>query len=78
MLGGWGREETTPNAPDGLTGASRTHLEGKTQGHEPQGTGIPAPWATEKDLLEKVKGLVEKFWQQGVKVFEDCRVSAKS
>ena len=31
-----------------------------------------------KDLLEKVKGLVEKFWQQGVKVFEDCRVSAKS
>ena len=30
------------------------------------------------DLLEKVKGLVEKFWQQGVKVFEDCRVSAKS
>ena len=31
-----------------------------------------------EDLLEKVKGLVEKFWQQGVKVFEDCRVSAKS
>ena len=30
-----------------------------------------------KDLLEKVKGSVEKFWQQGVKVFEDCRVSAK-
>jgi len=34
--------------------------------------------SVEKDLLEKVKGLVEKFWQQGVKVFEDCRVSAKS
>lgn len=30
-----------------------------------------------EDLLEKVKGLIEK-WQQGVKVFEDCRVSAKS
>ena len=30
-----------------------------------------------KDLLEKVKGLVEK-WQQGVKVSVDCRVSAKS
>ena len=30
-----------------------------------------------KDLLEKVKGLIEK-WQQGVKVSVDCRVSAKS
>lgn len=31
-----------------------------------------------KDLLEKVKVLLGKFWQQGVKVFEDCRVSVKS
>ena len=31
-----------------------------------------------KDLLEKVKVLLGKFWQQGVEVFEDCRVSAKS
>ena len=30
-----------------------------------------------EDLLEKVKGLVEK-WQQGLKVSVDCRVSAKS
>ena len=31
-----------------------------------------------EDLLEKVKVLLGKFWQQGVKVFEDCRVSVKS
>lgn len=31
-----------------------------------------------EDLLEKVKGLIEKFWRKGVKVFEDCRVSVKS
>ena len=31
-----------------------------------------------KDLLEKVKVLLGKFWQQGAEVFEDCRVSAKS
>ena len=33
------------NAPDGLTGASRTRLEGKTQGHEPRGSGETDPLA---------------------------------
>ena len=36
---GLGIGESALSAPDGITGASRTRLEGKAQGHETKGAG---------------------------------------